>query len=515
MTVNKATPAEAAFRQRMASDLHFYSKTNLWIRTKSAGMSLFEFNRAQIYLHQRLEKQLADTGKVRAMILKGRQQGCSTYVAARYYHKVTHKTGASAFILSHALDTSSMLFNMTRRFHDNCDPHFKQQTKAASSKELSFSMIDSSYQVGTAGAKEVARGGTFQFLHGSESSFWPNAESHMAGLLQAVPSGEDAVGSEIILESTANGVGNLFHEMWVDAESGESEFQAIFIPWYWQKEYREDPPAGWTPKDEDVALAEIYSLGREQIYWMHLKRKELRAGWRFKQEYPFTAAEAFQFGGDVGLIPSELVTTARAEKPELYSPHAARIAGCDPARGGRDKTAFAIRQGRRVERVETHSFDDLTQVADRGMRIIDEDKIDMMFIDVSGLGSGVYDIMVKAGYRRHVTPVWGNGSALKPDKYYNKRAEMWGELLVWFQNGPVEIPNSDSLHRSITTPLEDEMRDGTLKLVGKIQMRSKGFKSPDEGDAVALTFAGPVRAGIRGSVSRAIKVVKEYDMFGS
>ena len=44
--------------------------------------------------------------------------------------------------------------------------------------------------------------------------------------------------TEIILESTANGVGNYFYQQWRQAEAGMSPFQAIFVPWYWQDEYR-------------------------------------------------------------------------------------------------------------------------------------------------------------------------------------------------------------------------------------------------------------------------------------
>ena len=67
---------------------------------------------------------------------------------------------------------------------------------------------------------------TWALFHGSEVGFWAHADSHIAGVLQAVP---DAKGTEIILESTANGVGGAFHKMWRDAETGAGDF---FVPWY-------------------------------------------------------------------------------------------------------------------------------------------------------------------------------------------------------------------------------------------------------------------------------------------
>jgi hypothetical protein len=64
-------------------------------------VSSLVLNRAQRYIHERLEDQRAKTGKVRALVLKGRQQGCSTYVSGRYYHRVTHSVGTRCFILTH------------------------------------------------------------------------------------------------------------------------------------------------------------------------------------------------------------------------------------------------------------------------------------------------------------------------------------------------------------------------------------------------------------------------------
>ena len=78
-----------------------FAELFLKIRTKSGQIKNFQLNRAQQYLHTRLEAQRETTGKVRALILKGRQQGCSTYVQARFFHKVITQRGMKAFILTH------------------------------------------------------------------------------------------------------------------------------------------------------------------------------------------------------------------------------------------------------------------------------------------------------------------------------------------------------------------------------------------------------------------------------
>src|SRR3546814_12265242 len=97
---------------------------------------------------------------------------------------------------------------------------------------------------------------TVQYFHGSEVAFWPFAADHAAGVIQAVP---DIAGTEIILESTANGIGNYFHQQWQRAEAGQSEYQANFIPWYWHGEYRSEVPAGLVPTEDELELTEIRS----------------------------------------------------------------------------------------------------------------------------------------------------------------------------------------------------------------------------------------------------------------
>src|SRR5262249_59037905 len=100
---------------------------------------------------------------------------------------------------------------------------------------------DSGYKVGTAGTKAVGRSSTIQLFHGSEVAFWPFADTHAAGILQAVPNEDN---TEIILESTANGIGNFFHQAWRDAEAGKNDYIAIFVPWFWQEEYRRSDVRG-------------------------------------------------------------------------------------------------------------------------------------------------------------------------------------------------------------------------------------------------------------------------------
>ncbi len=163
--------------KRHRDDFLHYAPRVLRIRTKSGQVQPLTLNAAQMWIHHQVEQQLAATGKVRANLLKGRQQGASTLVQARYYWKTSMRPGQRALILTHLGDSTDALFEMTKRFHEHCPPELKPSTGAANANELLFDRLDSGYVVATAGnRKGVGRGRTFQYLHASDAAFWDNAD---------------------------------------------------------------------------------------------------------------------------------------------------------------------------------------------------------------------------------------------------------------------------------------------------------------------------------------------------
>jgi hypothetical protein len=472
-----------------------YAPSHLKIRTKTGVIEPFVFNRAQLHIHTKLEEQKATTGKVRALILKGRQQGCSTYVAGRFYHRVTHAIGLRCFILTHEDAATQNLFEMVNRFHDNVSDEVKPRTGAANAKELNFSDLDSGYKVGTAGTKGAGRSSTVQLFHGSEVAFWPNAESHAAGVLQAVP---DMPGTEVILESTANGLGNYFHQSWRAAETGQSEFIAIFVPWYWQDEYRKAVPADFALTEEETGYKEAYGLDLEQMVWRRNKVAELKDLLLFKQEYPATAAEAFQTSGHDSFIPPALIVKARkAPRVEATGP---LVIGFDPAWMGKDSSAMAWRRGRQVLKVERRSKLDTMESAGWLKQVIDRDKPDKVFLDVGGVGAGVYDRLDEMGYGSVAEAVNFGGKPFEPPPCegggpLNRRAEMWMKSREWLEDeAGVCIPDDDALQADACGPSYRYDSNTRLLIEKKEDMRRRGVASPDGWDAVALTFAEPVRS---------------------
>lgn len=288
-----------ALAKRLKSDYKLYAENVLKIRTKSGDIQSFKLNQSQIYLHDKIEDMRKRTGKVRIVVLKGRQQGMSTYTEGRFYWRTTMNRGKQAFILTHESEATTNLFTMTKRYHElntatvNGIP-LKPDTGKDAANALHFDKIDSGFKVGTAGNKAVGRGSTIQFLHGSEVAFWPNAEEHLKGLLQAIPDQDD---TEIILESTANGVGGVYYDYVMDAKECKGEYELVFIPWYWQEEYRKTLPSDFKVTDEEQQLKNLYHLTDEQINWRREKIYELKGIDSFRQEYPFTVEEAFLFSG--------------------------------------------------------------------------------------------------------------------------------------------------------------------------------------------------------------------------
>ena len=486
--------------KRIAStDFETFAREFLQIRTKGGALAPLTFNRAQMHIHCALEDQRRDTGKVRALVLKGRQMGCSTYVGGRFYHRCSRAEGLRVFILTHEDQATQNLFDMVERFQANMPADMKPSTGVANAKELFFDQLDSGYRIGTAHNKAVGRSSTIQLFHGSEVAHWPNAEAHAAGILQAIPNEPD---TKSILESTANGVGNFFHQKWREAERGEGDYIGIFVPWFWDNTYRLPAGDDFVMSADEREHAELYGLDRDQMAWRRNKIRELRDPLLFQQEYPVTAAEAFQMSGHDSFIEPLAVARARHAKPEPAGP---LVIGYDPAWKGGDRHSMAWRRGRCVEKVISKRGLDTMEAAGWVAKVIRDDRPARVFIDVGGVGAGVCDRLQEMGFK--ITPVNFGSAPFEPpplDEHgrpfggpANRRAEMWLRSKEWLDDpAGVNVPDSDSLQADACGPGYKYDSSTRLLLESKDNMRRRGMPSPDEWDAVALTFAEPVSGAV-------------------
>lgn len=482
---------EKNIRRKLRDDFIHYSSKCLKIRSKSGEIKPFTLNKAQGYIHERVEHQRLNRKRVRAIILKGRQQGCSTYIEGRFYWRVTHRFGIRAFILTHDNDATNNLFEMAQRYHEHCPIVVRPRIEASNAKELIFAGLDSGYKLGTAGNKAVGRSSTIQLLHGSEVAYWPNASEHAKGILQAVPNDDE---TEIFIESTANGIGNYFHEQWQLAESGKSDFIAIFVPWYWQEEYVKNCEEEISLTEQEESFVSLYGLTKEQINWRRYKVIELSVGGldgekAFCQEYPFTAVEAFQTTGEDNFIDPHIVMISRKEK--IQDPYGNLVIGVDPARYGDDRTSIIRRRGRIAYNLQSYSKKDTMEVCGIVHRIIVEENPSKVCIDIGGLGAGVYDRLKELGHGDVIVSVNAGSTPLNQKKYSNKRAEMWGLMKEWLIDRPSQIPDNDSLHADLCGIKYTFDSKSRLVMEKKEMMKKRGIRSPDEADALALTFSCP------------------------
>lgn len=276
------------------ADFPLYAKNVLRIVNKDGSIVPLKLNRGQLILHQQLENQLSETGRIRALVIKGRQMGISTYVEGRFFWKTTKTKNANAFVLSHLAESTTAIFRMVKFFYDNAaHPIFKPPLASSTSTTMVFDKLNSQYRIGTARSTQIGRGMTNRFVHASEAAFYPNSGEIVSGLLQSVP----AQGSEVIVESTANGAGGWFYEQVMKSLQGESDWIVVFIPWFWLPEYTKKTDPYFTRTPDEEKLVSMYGLTDEQLNWRRSKIDELGSSDYFKQEYPCTPQEAFLFSG--------------------------------------------------------------------------------------------------------------------------------------------------------------------------------------------------------------------------
>ncbi len=250
-----------------------------------------------------MEDQRRRTGRVRKIILKGRQQGFTTYVGGRIYGRNSQRKARKALVVAHKADSTRTIFDMYQRYHTLCPALLRPSTKYSSRKELFFDNLDTAIIVGTAGGDGIARGETITDAHLSELAFWPagSAEENLNGLMQSIPNAPD---TEVYIESTANGF-NLFYEQCKAAWTGASEFEFFFAAWFETPEYRMPVPEDFGRTIEEDELVEKYGLDNEQLEWRR-KRIGTSGLQLFQQEYPCCAEEAFIASGRPVFDPEQL-----------------------------------------------------------------------------------------------------------------------------------------------------------------------------------------------------------------
>ena len=292
----------------------------------SKALKPFHLNTAQQIIHSLVQDQLRQQGKVRAVILKARRQGISTYIQGRFFHHTVTRRNKNTHTVAHDDKTNDILFRIAKLFEEYYPEELKPMKRYSGKKELVFADPEekgrglNSYYTFSSAAGNPPVGSGIDYLHCSEVSRWnrQSVDDFINAMLNCVVNGH---GTEVFLESTACGLGGVFHERWEQAQHPSSEYLPIFLSWYLFDEYKKPfaseekkfqflrslglPSRGGDEEEEHLlghrtnyvlrGKPVSYELTLEHLHWRREKIHGSCGGevMIFHQDFPTVAQEAF------------------------------------------------------------------------------------------------------------------------------------------------------------------------------------------------------------------------------
>lgn len=173
------------------------------------------------------------------------------------------------------------------------------------------------------------------------------------------------------------------------------------------------------------------------------------------------------------------------------------IAGVDIAAMGKDKTVITVREGMRVVDVKKSEKQSTMVTAGQVVGIINNGA-SKVFLDVTGVGTGVYDRLVELGFKNKVVPInfgakpmdnpFEIGPLKNSDKYADMGTQIYATLATLLEKHFTAIPYDEDLNTQLTNRRMKTLSNGKMKLEPKEQFEARGFSSPDESDSMALCF---------------------------
>jgi hypothetical protein len=314
----------------------------LKVRTKEGRISRLNANRAQTLFEERRGGE--------NIVLKARQMGMTTWTAARFFLKTITRPGTLTLQVAHTQQAAEEIFGIVHRFLALLPERLRRgplRTGRSNVRQIVFPAIDSQYCVVTAGDRNAGRGLSVQNLHCSELARWPGDPAEtLAGLRAAL-----APEGELILESTPDGVGGCFHELWLKAP--ETGMVRHFFPWWLEARYRAAAVDAATLTEEEQTLIRERRLALEQIGY----RRKLRADFRglAPQEFAEDDESCFLASGEsifeIDALDERLKTVSEPVERRIngdlqiwYPPVGGRkfLISVDPAGGGSEGDYSAI-----------------------------------------------------------------------------------------------------------------------------------------------------------------------------
>lgn len=287
----------------------------LFIEDAHGNRIQFILNDDQVDLYRSMCEQKMSGNPIRINILKARQAGFSTFIAAIIFCSVIFAPGQRAAIVADIAEHASNLFSKYNFFYDNLPVDIRDRLPKVKSnaKELVVSHGEQTSSIRiTVQGDSAGRSGTYQYLHLSECAFWDDLDSTLVSLLQTVSN--DNKNSMVFFETTANGV-NDYKKRWDNDYSGNTKYMAKFYPWHTNKRYvvadrfiQEFHKPNWL-----VEYEEAYNLTRNQVAWFWDKYNEFNGDLdKLRQEFPSNPVEAFVTSGN-SVFNAELLRKRKEE----------------------------------------------------------------------------------------------------------------------------------------------------------------------------------------------------------
>lgn len=279
----------------------------LTIRDKDRNLTPLVPNFAQRQILDQIEKDYENGKPSRIIVLKARRLGISTLAEALCYLWALMFPATNSAVIAHDREATQYLLEMTRLFHDTFPLKDAFPLRYQSKRHMQFKDSGSNIWVMAADNVDAARSRTLHAAHLSEVAFWNKPTETMMALMQTIP---HRPGTLVILESTANGVGNWWWDRWYAAERGEFDYTPMFFPWHADPELIPcqgavcknqtckicvESAAGVKKLDLDEKKLEKIGVTRAQLAWRRWALRNPCMGSLdiLHQEYPATAEESF------------------------------------------------------------------------------------------------------------------------------------------------------------------------------------------------------------------------------
>lgn len=299
------------------------------------------------------------------------------------------------------------------------------------------------------------------------------------------------------LESTPR-PNTAIHTAYQKSLSEYSKRITLFYPWWKDKTNVDKYKLDQQPSNEALEYAKTYNpdLTLEQLAFLDSKIASSSLV-SFNEEYPATPELAFTQEMTGFYFEYDLIHNATRMSQKYYQqPHDLHlypvVIGVDPAYTGKDKCVVVVRQGQFVHDIIAFRGIDSAKIFSEIYMIYQKFtnkglKIRSIFIDKTG-SDGLVTILKENLGSTIVRGVSFGETPMDSTRFLNKGAEMMYKVKEALLNGLTFPENKNLIYQLSNMKFEHNIKS-QLKREPKDKLKERIGMSPDEFDALALTFA--------------------------